>query len=152
MKLGRTLLVTKTPYELFDDVVHHLIDLTNKNAVQNNEHWSVEKNELRFIGILVVSGFHMVPGWNLYWSLLPEFCVKMVNNSLKRKTIRDIIHLAYNDNLHIAVWKLHMMVCKTQNTKPLPQLDFKAEIVSNLILTEAPVSSSSAEYSNIQQL
>lgn len=101
-------LATKTPYELFccffdDRVVQHLVDQTNKYAAQNNKNWSVAKHEmLRFIGILIFSGYHTVPRWDLYWSVLPDFGVKMVNRSLSRNRFRDIkryFHLADNDNL-----------------------------------------------------
>lgn len=100
-------LSTKTPYELFrcffdDNVIALMVEQTNLYAAQNNVQWSVSSYEiLRFIGILMFTGFHTVPRWDLYWSVRPEFGVKMVKMSLSRNRFRDIkryIHLADNNN------------------------------------------------------
>nr|XP_026496763.1 piggyBac transposable element-derived protein 2-like [Vanessa tameamea] len=89
--------------KIFDDEVISLI-ITNTilYANQNNRHtFQLDSVDLKkFIGILILSGYHKLPREDLYWSYDEDVGVEMVSRSMPRQRFRDIkknLHFVNND-------------------------------------------------------
>lgn len=85
---------------LFDDEVLELIAMQSTiYAGQNNRHDSVfTKEELRkFLGILILTGYHKLPSERSYWSLDDDLGVPLVSECMSRNRFLEI-----KRNLHFA--------------------------------------------------
>ncbi|KAJ2948736.1 hypothetical protein O0L34_g7996 [Tuta absoluta] len=89
--------------EMFDDDVMSLI--VNNSllyAGQNNRHnFEFNTSDLkRFLGILILSGYHELPSERSYWSLDEDLGVPLVANCMSRNRFTDIKrNLHFVDNL-----------------------------------------------------
>lgn len=102
------LLKDKTPFELFSlffdkEVLDMIIRETNRYAQQKNSDFSIEHVILkRFIGILILSGYHTLPTIRDYWSNNPTLGVPIVKLCMPRNRffeIKKFIHFCNNCNL-----------------------------------------------------
>lgn len=98
----------KTPQDLFslffdDEVLDMIIEETNRYAQQKNSNFVLDNIMLqRFLGILVLSGYHTVPAARDYWSNHPTLGVPAVKLCMPRNKFLDIkkfIHFSNNFNL-----------------------------------------------------
>lgn len=90
-------------YKFFDDeVIQHIVDQTLLYAAQHNVQ-SFEFDTIllkRFVGILILSGYHTLPAVSDYWSTNPTLGVPIVKQCMARnkfKEIKKYIHLCNND-------------------------------------------------------
>lgn len=92
-------------FKLFFDaeVLTMIIDETNRYAQQKNSNFLLHERDLkRFLGILVLSGYHTVPSVRDYWSNNPTLGVDIVKQCMSRNRFLDIkryIHFSNNFNL-----------------------------------------------------
>lgn len=91
---------------LFDKAtVDNLLDQTRAYAAQekNCPEFSIDRYELlRFLGILIVSGYHTLPEETHYWSNQLDLGVPVVSEAMSSKRFSDIkryFHIADNSNL-----------------------------------------------------
>ncbi|XP_022827111.1 piggyBac transposable element-derived protein 3-like [Spodoptera litura] len=89
--------------KLFDD---DIVDLIASNSTlyanQHNRHeFELVPCDLKkFIGILILSGYHKLPREPMYWSLDEDIGVELVSKAMSRHKFRDIkrnLHLVNND-------------------------------------------------------
>ncbi|XP_036341688.1 piggyBac transposable element-derived protein 3-like [Rhagoletis pomonella] len=99
---------SKTPLELFslffdNEVLDMIIEETSRYAQQKNEHFRIDQVALkRFLGILILSGYHTLPTTRDYWSTNPTLGVPIVKVCMSRNRFQDIkrfIHFGNNYNL-----------------------------------------------------
>lgn len=100
-------LVNLTPVQIFEkifdeDVISLIITNTVLYATQNNRHsFQLDSTDLKkFIGILILSGYHKLPREDLYWSLDEDVGVEIVSSAMSRQRFRDIkrnLHFVNND-------------------------------------------------------
>ncbi|XP_046806454.1 piggyBac transposable element-derived protein 3-like [Lucilia cuprina] len=97
-----------SPLQLFqlfydNEVFDLIIKETNIYAGQNNTDFQLDEVMLkRFIGILLLSGYHTLPSVPDYWSSKPSLGIPMVKQTMSRSTflhIKSFIHFANNNNL-----------------------------------------------------
>lgn len=92
-------------FELFfdDEMFMFILDETNRYSQQQNSSFVLEMSELRrFIGILIVSGYHTLPALGDYWSNKPSLGVSIIKQAMSRNRFQDIkrfIHFCNNDML-----------------------------------------------------
>ncbi|XP_053945964.1 piggyBac transposable element-derived protein 2-like [Anastrepha ludens] len=95
----------KTPVELFlhffdEEIMEMLVVNTNMYAYQNNIVVDISKQQIyRFIGILILSGYHKVPHVEHYWSTRQTLGIPIVKQALSRNNfqlIKRIFHLMDN--------------------------------------------------------
>lgn len=95
----------KTPFELFlqffdEEIMEMLVVNTNMYAHQNNIVVDISKQQIyRFIGILILSGYHKVPHVEHYWSTQQTLGIPIVKQALSRNNfqlIKRIFHLMDN--------------------------------------------------------
>lgn len=92
-------------FELFfdDELFTFIIGETNRYARQQNSSFVLELEELRrFIGILIVSGYHTLPSVQDYWSKKPSLGVPIIKQAMTRNQFQEIkgyIHFCNNDEL-----------------------------------------------------
>ncbi|KAF2885842.1 hypothetical protein ILUMI_20331 [Ignelater luminosus] len=99
----------KSPLEVFllyfdDEVLKLIVDLSMKYAADNNRHDFVFNKTMlkRFIGVLVLTGYHTLPQIELYWSRDGDKGVQYVTDCMSRNMFRNIkknIYLADNSSL-----------------------------------------------------
>ncbi|XP_053960527.1 piggyBac transposable element-derived protein 3-like [Anastrepha ludens] len=98
-------MIVKTPFELFlqffdEEIMEMLVVNTNMYAHQNNIVVDISKQQIyRFIGILILSGYHRVPHVEHYWSTQQTLGVPIVKQALSRNNfqlIKRIFHLVDN--------------------------------------------------------
>lgn len=93
-------------FELFidDGVLNQIVDFTNKYANDNNIHETVADifEMKRFIGILLLSGYHTLPNVESYWSSQPDLGIPIVKKAMTRKKFQHIkrfLHVSDNEKL-----------------------------------------------------
>ncbi|XP_053949194.1 piggyBac transposable element-derived protein 3-like [Anastrepha ludens] len=95
----------KTPFELFlqffdEEIMEMLVVNTNMYAHRNNIVVDISKQQIyRFIGILILSGYHKVPHVEHYWSTQQTLGIPIVKQALSRNNfqlIKRIFHLMDN--------------------------------------------------------
>lgn len=99
----------KTPLDLFfmffdDEIITDIIQYTQKYARDNNRHdFTIDKDDLlKFLGIMILSGYHTLPQADLYWSTEEDKGLKIVRDCMSRNRFRNIkrnIHLFDNNKL-----------------------------------------------------
>lgn len=94
-----------TPLQIFkkmfsDELLNKIVEETNLYASQNKHNFSIEIDELQaFFGILVIMGFHHLPGMRMYWSYDPNFRVERIANIMSIKRFLAILrHIHLNNN------------------------------------------------------
>lgn len=94
-----------SPVEVFDKIFDSENDLILSNTLlyagQNNRHGFVlDREDLRrFLGILILSGYHRLPRERQYWSYDEDLGVPLVARSMFRNRFLDIkrnLHLVDN--------------------------------------------------------
>lgn len=100
----------KTPYEIFslfldNEVTETILNFSNTYATQKNRHdFHINKSDLKkFIGILILSGYHTLPQTDMYWSKDEDKEVRIVRETMSRNKFRSIkqnIHLSDNTMLN----------------------------------------------------
>ncbi|CAI6377591.1 unnamed protein product [Macrosiphum euphorbiae] len=91
----------------FDDtVINLIIDNSNKYATYCNRHnFSLGKTDLlKFIGIMILTGYHSLPKIENYWSKDEDKEVILVRKTMSRnkfKNIKQNLHLSDNKNLDL---------------------------------------------------
>lgn len=98
-----------SPFELFslffdNTVLNAIVNYSKKYACCKNRHnFHMDMNDLRkWLGIVILSGYHCLPQMELYWSLDEDKGVPLVRKTMSRNRFRDIkqnIHLSDNTNL-----------------------------------------------------
>jgi hypothetical protein len=99
----------KSPYEVFSlyfdsEVLTKIVDYSNKYAHDNNRHlFQLNIVTLKkFIGILILTGYHTLPAAKLYWSKDEDMGLPLVRKCMSRNkfmTIKQNIHLSDNNKL-----------------------------------------------------
>ena len=103
------LLDGSSPYQIWEkifscDILNHIVTQTNlyPSRDKNNINFSVSNGAMRkFMGILLLTGYHSLPHEQHYWSTQPDLRVQAVYNVLSRNRYFDIkkhIHFADNQN------------------------------------------------------
>lgn len=103
----KTKFAGKSPSEIFftifdDEVLTQIIVQSGTYAKQKNEHgFSLTSDDLKkFLGILLLSGYHRLPSQRMYWSLDEDVGVPCVFRCMPRTTFLDIkrfLHFADNN-------------------------------------------------------
>ena len=103
------LLVDSTPIELFDifysnTIMELIVEETNRYASQHGVHdFNLSQPELKvFLGVILLSGYHILPREILYWSRDEDVGVPLVADKMARTRFQEIkrfLHLADNMNL-----------------------------------------------------
>lgn len=97
-----------TPLQLFElffdpEMYAHIINETNRYAQQLNSSFKLDWAHLRrFIGIMILSGYHTLPALRDYWSNQPSLGVTIVKQTMPRNKFVDIkrfIHFCDNNTL-----------------------------------------------------
>ena len=102
--------ITKDEFEVFrlfltDDMIEELVVQTILYAQRdkNNPSFTVTLEEMRqFLGLLLISGYHSLPGENDYWSTAEDFTSPVFAQTMARDKFRGIkryLHLADNQKL-----------------------------------------------------
>lgn len=99
----------RSPFEVFSlyfdvDVLSKIVEYTNKYAQDNNRHsFKIDISLLKkFMGIMILSGYHTLPAIKLYWSKDEDKGLSLVRKCMSRNTflsIKQNIHLSDNNNL-----------------------------------------------------
>lgn len=99
----------KTPFEVFslffDDIVFNkIVNYSVKYAQDNNRHdFTFSAAQLqKFIGILILTGYHTLPACDMYWSKDLDKGLELVRKSMSRNTFRNIkrnLHVSDNTDL-----------------------------------------------------
>ena len=100
----------KEPYEIFNlffgpEIIQHITEQTNLYAVRdkNASNFHVTEEEIRkFLGLLLISGYHSLPSENDYWSTSEHLVAPVFATTMSRdrfRTIKRYLHLADNSNL-----------------------------------------------------
>lgn len=80
-----------------------IVQNTNLYAAQKNNNVTVTREDIyRFIGILILSGYHVVPQIGMYWSSKSDLGLPIVQQAMARNkftTIKANLHLADNMNI-----------------------------------------------------
>lgn len=89
---------------LNDEIMNLLVLETNRYASQHNRHDVIvtEDDIFKFIGILILSGYHSMPQQWMYWSSDEDIGLPLVKDTMaknKFKAIKQYLHLANNDTL-----------------------------------------------------
>ena len=78
------------------EYVEEIADLTNQYALQQGVTLNTDANEmLKFLGILIISGYHTLPGEDSYWSTAPDLKCDAVSNTMSRKRFRSLKRYAH---------------------------------------------------------
>lgn len=98
-----------SPLEIFllyftDQILDEIVKFSNKYAQDNNRHdFILTSTDLRkFLGILILSGYHRLPQQRMYWSNDPDKGLEIVRNCMSRnkfEAIKRNIHLSDNSDL-----------------------------------------------------
>lgn len=97
-----------SPMEAFllffdDEIIELFVKYTNKYATDHNREGNVHGDEMRcFFGILLLSGYVIVPRREMYWESSPDVHHDLVASAMKRNRFRFImqnIHCCDNENL-----------------------------------------------------
>ena len=101
----------KTPYEIFSlyfdsEVLSQIVAFSNKYAQDNNRHaFHLTDTDLKkFIGIMILSGYHTLPSMKLYWSKDEDKGLPVVRKCMSRNkfmAIKQTIHLSDNSQLDV---------------------------------------------------
>lgn len=98
----------KSPFDLFrmfldDEIIDMIVLNTNIYAGQKNITFTTNREEIfRFIGILLLSGYHTVPQIENYWSVQPDLGLPIVAQSMTRyafRRLKSVLHLTDNDHI-----------------------------------------------------
>lgn len=99
----------KSPIEIFslffdDDLLNEIVQNSITYAGQNNNHsFKLDVADLtKFLGILILSGYHHLPQTDMYWNRSEDCGVQLVQLSMTRDRFREIkkyIHFCDNNNL-----------------------------------------------------
>ncbi|XP_050337685.1 piggyBac transposable element-derived protein 2-like [Bactrocera neohumeralis] len=86
-----------TPVEIFEkifdeDVINLIVNNTILYANQNNRHtFQLDSVELKkFMGILILSGYHKLPREDLYWSYDEDVGLEIISKCMPRQRFRYI--------------------------------------------------------------
>lgn len=110
IKKLRELLDGKTPEDLFSlffdqEVKETIIEYSIQYAHQKNKHdFHLDMADFeKFLGILILSGYHILPQQYMYWSADDDKGVQIVKESMSRNkflSIKQNIHLCDNNQLN----------------------------------------------------
>lgn len=101
----------KSPWQLFlqyfdEEIMDMLVKYSNIYSHQKNMPINITREHMyRFIGILILSGYHTVPHIGHYWSTQPTLGVPIVKQSLSRNMflkIKTAFHLMDNTEINAA--------------------------------------------------
>ena len=101
-------LVTLSPIEIFHkfitiEYLQHLSTMTARYALQKGEVLTVDENDIgQFFGLLLFSGYHQVPGEDLYWSTQEDLSIPIVSTVMPRNRFRKLkkfFHVIDNNTL-----------------------------------------------------
>ncbi|XP_035215780.1 uncharacterized protein LOC118189306 [Stegodyphus dumicola] len=87
-------LVTLSPVEVFHkfltrEYLLHLANMTGLYTMQKGEVLAVDENDIgQFFELLLFSGYHGVPGEDLYWSTQEDLSVLVVSSVMPRNRFR----------------------------------------------------------------
>lgn len=89
---------------LDEEILLHIVRESCTYAKQKNEHgFTLTATDLqKFIGVLLLSGYHKLPSQRQYWSLDEDLGVACVKECMTRDRflqIKRFLHLANNDNI-----------------------------------------------------
>jgi DNA excision repair protein ERCC-6 len=101
-------IVTLSPIEIFHkflptDYLIHLAKMTQLYALQKGETLDVDEKDIgQFFGLLLLSGYHSLPGEDLYWSTQDDLMVPIVPSVMPRNRFRKLkkyFHIVDNTKL-----------------------------------------------------
>lgn len=102
----------KTPGELFSlffdrEVMETIINYSVQYSLQKNRHgFHLDVTDLeKFLGILILSGYHILPQQQMYWSADDDKGVPIVKEAMSRNrflNIKQNLHLSDNNELNTA--------------------------------------------------
>ncbi|XP_039284212.1 piggyBac transposable element-derived protein 3-like [Nilaparvata lugens] len=111
-------------FELFfdDDVYDMLVRETARYAIfKNQQNPNITKENIKcFIGILIFSGYHTLPGKRYYWDSQTDMNQPFIVNSMRRNKfdqIMSLIHCADNNNIDTGdkLYKLRPLISMLQS-------------------------------------
>lgn len=97
-----------SPYQLFccffdNSIIEMLVEYSNRYANQKNENPDITADEMySFLGILILSGYSIVPRRRMYWENADDSNNKLVTSAMSRdrfSTLMKYIHCCDNTNL-----------------------------------------------------
>ncbi|XP_042218742.1 piggyBac transposable element-derived protein 3-like [Homarus americanus] len=91
----------KEMFEIFklfftDEIISHLTEQTNLYAhrEKNNKDFCVDENDMmKFLGLLLISGYHSVPSENDYWSSSEDLEIPIFAKTMCRERFKSIKRL-----------------------------------------------------------
>lgn len=101
-------LCSLSPAEIFHKFIPveyllHLANMAALYALQKGEILAVDENDIgQFFGLLLFSGYHQVPGEDLYWSTQEDLSVPIVSTVMPRNRFRKLkkyFHIIDNNTL-----------------------------------------------------
>lgn len=123
-----------TPYEIWKlifstEMLQHIVFQTNlyANRDKNVEKFIILEHEMeQFLGIILLSGYHLVPQEKLYWSTQPDFRVEIVAKTMSRNRYLEIKKYShFADNLKLTA--------DNKMSKISPLYDMMNENLCNLV-------------------
>lgn len=128
---------------IFDDEVLTLIieESTRYALYLNCPDPKITSEEIRvFIGVLIISGYSVVPGKRLYWESSSDVRNELVYNSMRRERFVQIMRfLHFSDNakpvLNDKMWKLRPLINLLKQRfqslfRPTKQMDYDESMVA----------------------
>lgn len=88
-------------FSMTNDILDKILEQTLLYSQQQNHHsFMFSKDELlKFIGILLISGYHTLPRERMYWDRAPDCNVEIVAECMSRNRFQEIKkNLHFNDN------------------------------------------------------
>ena len=102
-----------------DNMLTLLVDQTNLYASRDRNalHFATDITEMRkFLGLLLISGYHHLPGEDDYWSTADDMAALIFPRTMSRKRIRDIKQYFYiADNQNLAKSKMAKILLLLEN-------------------------------------
>lgn len=112
-------------FELFfnDEVLLHIMEESRKYAIfLNFPDPKITTEELKcFLGIMIVSGYNILPGKRFFWDSGTDMCNEMVKEAMRRDRFIQImrfLHCADNSKIDTTdkMWKLRPLITKLQSS------------------------------------
>lgn len=129
-------------FKLFfdEEIINHIYEQTSIYAKGKNDEQVITKEDIWCVlGILILSGYHSLPGFRYYWDSDDDFGVPLVRSSMRRNKfigICRLLHFVDNGQLdeNDKLWKLRPLITMLQkkmmeNFHPTKHLSYDESMV-----------------------
>ncbi|XP_066946081.1 piggyBac transposable element-derived protein 2-like [Macrobrachium rosenbergii] len=88
-----------------DEIINHMTAQTNLHAQRdkNDKDFCIDEEDMtKFLGLVLISGYHSVPSENDYWSTSDDLAIPIFPNTMSRekfKSIKKYFYVADDNNL-----------------------------------------------------